>query len=231
MFWEEPEGRFLYNGKQTGKGFRSPAGFWTRETEHPAAPVLAAFPAPCTKTHGYATGIAPLATPALFHAPPPLTPCSSLATFKAGKSSGHAWQLRPAQQEDAGIAPTCQRAHLASSLGTFTLQGERRRRFARSPRRARCVPALVGNGLTAVGLQRESEVSGEEGRSVARRSTAPGREETRGPPTLERRRLREDHGPLSRTGVIPRRKIPRVHFLFFPTKHMQHDRHCIFLLE
>lgn len=203
MFWEEPRREISgYNGKQTAKGFRNPAGFWTREeTEHPAASVLTAFLAPCPKTQGCAIGLAQWAIPALFHSPPPLTSCSSSATFKAGKSSGHVRQLRFAQQEDHGIALSAsQRAHLASSLGTSTLQGERRQQFASSPRRARCVPALVGNWLTAVfpnGRARSRAAAGRasaaRGGRTERREAVHGARAGRNPRT-PRARKKATHG-------------------------------------
>lgn len=192
--------------------------------------MFTAFLAPCTKTHRCATGSARLASPA----PPPTTPCSSLATFKAGKGSERVRQLRSARQEDHRTALSIsQCAHLAPLLCTFTLQGKLRQRFACSPRRARCVPALVVNWLMAVVLQQESEVSGllpprlcSWGRRDGAAQGSPRRQGGRNPrttphrPTLERRQPTEHHRPLSRTGVIPRRKILLVHFLFFPTKHM-----------
>ena len=209
MFREEPRREISVQWKINGKMFQKSCWILVkRRNRTPTASVFTAFLAPCTKTHGCAIGIAQLALPALFYTPPPLTSCSSLATFKAGKSSEHMWQLRFAGQEDHGIALSIsQRAHLASSLGTFTLQGKLRQRFACSPHRERCVPALVVNWFMAVVLHQESEVSGLLPPSLCgwgRRDGAArggprcqGGRNPRTPTVLQSRRLTEHHRPLS----------------------------------
>lgn len=116
-------------------------------------------------------------------------------------------------------------AHLAPLLCTFTLQGKLRQRFACSPRRACCVPALVVNWWMAVVLLGEPPRLCSWGRRDGAAQGGPQRQGGRNPrttphhPALERGQPTEHHSPLSRTGVIPGRKILLVHFLFFPTKH------------
>lgn len=192
MFWEEPRREISVQWKINRKRFQKSCWILDkRRNRTPTASVSTAFLAPCTKTHGCATGIAQLALPALFYTPPPPTSCSSLATFKAGKRSKHVWQLRFARQEDHGIAlSVSQRAHLASSLGTFTLQGKLSGLRVPLTWRAVCCPGgeLVDGcgsppgerGLRAAAT--EHLRLGEEGQSSPRRSTAPGWEEPEDPP-------------------------------------------------